>query len=117
MSGFRVGPLITTKPDRPCFILGVVPMDFEMEMTHAKMLVELVEHGPLHQQDLGDALTREALIRHGLASKIVFDGEQNFIAATYLGSSVYCKKIVGEDHLHLAVQKRRQQGEITQFAR
>ncbi len=93
-------------------------MDFEMEMTHAQMLVQLVEQGPLHKHDLsGDALTREALIRHGLASSIVMDGERNFIAATELGSSVYCKKIVGEDILQNAVQKRRTQGTITHFAR
>jgi hypothetical protein len=92
-------------------------MDFELEMQHAKMLVALVETGPLHQQELGDALTREALIRHGLASKIVFDGEQNFIAATYLGSSIYCKKIVGEDILQHAIQKRKKQGEVARLAR
>lgn len=92
-------------------------MDFVLEMTHAKMLAHLVEQGPLHQHDLGDALTREALIRNGLASSIVFDGEKNFVAATYLGSSVYCKKIVGEDILQDAIKKRRQQGELTRLAR
>lgn len=92
-------------------------MEFELEMSHVNMLVSLVETGPLHQHDLGDALTREALIRHGLASKIVFDGEQNFIAATYLGSSIYCKKIVGEDVLQHAIEKRKKQGELTRLAR
>lgn len=92
-------------------------MDFQLEIGHARMLCALVETGPLHQADVGDALTREALIRHGLASKIIVDGESNFIAATTLGSSIYCKKIVGEDILQHAIQKRRKQGEVARFAR
>lgn len=91
--------------------------DFKLEMTHANMLVRLVETGPLTSQELGDAMTRESLVREGFASKIVFDGEDNFVAATYLGKHIYCKRIVGEDDLASAIRLRKKRGVVERLVR
>jgi hypothetical protein len=91
---------------------------YQLELPQAKMLVRLVEQGPVKLEDLrDDIVSRETLLTQGFANKIVMDGEDNFVAATHLGRSLYCKRIVGEDNLAIAIQKRKLQGEIQRLAR
>lgn len=88
-------------------------MVVNLEKEHVNLLIQLVESGPIHAADLGEPLQRERLIREGLATKIIVDGERNFIAATELGSGYYCRRVVGADRLEDAIQKRKQQSTTT----
>lgn len=92
-------------------------MSYEIGLDHAKMLVKLVETGPVKAGELLPVGIRDTLIKHGYATRVVVDGEDSFVAATDDGTKVYCNRIVGEDSLTKAVQKRQARGEVTQFAR
>jgi len=85
----------------------------KLEANHIAVMVQMVEQGPLHKEDIEDKLAVETLTREGYLSKIVYAGDDGFIAATYAGQQVYCKKIVGVDVLRLAVQERKKRGVIT----
>ncbi len=91
--------------------------EFQLGLSHAKMLVTLIETGPIKSQELTEVTIRNTLIEQGLASKIVLDGEDNFVAATHAGRLCYCKMIVGEDNLSRAIQLRRQRGEVIRLAK
>jgi hypothetical protein len=89
----------------------------KLEASHIEVMVQMVEQGPLHKQDVIDRLATDTLIREGYLSKIVYAGDDGFIAATYAGQQLYCKKIVGVDMLRLAVIERRKRGVITQCSK
>ena len=92
-------------------------MSFEIGLDHAKMLVKLVETGPIKAGDLLPVGLRDTLIKHGFATRVIIDGEDSFVAATDEGKMLYCNRIVGVDTLAKAVQKRQERGELLQFAR
>lgn len=92
-------------------------MEFALSLDHAQMLVDLIEQGPIKSSDLGRARLRNELVRAKLATVVVVDGEDGFMAATREGKLVYCKRIVGIDDLASAVKKRRASGEVTRFAK
>jgi hypothetical protein len=85
----------------------------QLETSHIAIMVKMVEEGPLHKDEVEDKLAVNTLVRDGYLSKIVYAGDDGFIAATYSGQQLYCKKIVGVDVLRLAVQERKRRGVIT----
>lgn len=91
--------------------------EMKLEAVHIECMIKLVEEGPLHRGEVADRATRDDLIRAGFLSKIVFGGEDGFVAATYLGQQLYCKKIVGIDILREAVKERRKRGAINKCSR
>lgn len=91
--------------------------EMKLEANHIECMVKLVEEGPLHRDDIADRIARDELIRAGFLSKIVYTGEDGFIAATYAGQQLYCKKIVGIAILSNAVKERRARGAITKCAK
>lgn len=91
--------------------------EMKLEPNHIACMVKLVEQGPLHKDDIEDRLAREELIRVGYLVKIAYGGEGDFIAATYAGQQLYCKKIVGVELLGDAVKTRQKRGAITRCAK
>jgi hypothetical protein len=98
-------------------LLGVTMSDLKLETNHIQCMVRLVEDGPLHKDDIIDRLAKDELIRAGFLTQIAYGGEGDFIAATYTGQQLYCKKIVGIEVLALAVKERRKRGDIIRCAR
>lgn len=91
--------------------------EMKLEAIHIECMIKLIEEGPLHRDEITDRCARDELIRAGFLTKIVFGGEDGFLAATYTGQQLYCKKIVGVDILRNAVIERRKRGLISQCAR
>lgn len=92
-------------------------MSFELGLDHARMLVNLIENGPIKSTELLPVSIRNTLLEQNLASRVIVDGEDNFVAATVDGKNVYCKKLIGVDSLPAAIRKRQANGELTRFAR
>lgn len=80
-------------------------------------LVQLVEDGPLEETNVHSRAAVGDLILAGLAVKIVIDGERGYVAATAVGATIYCNRIVGVEQLERAVQTRKKRGVIRQLAR
>jgi hypothetical protein len=91
--------------------------DLKLETSHIQCMVKLVEEGPLHKDDIEDRLAKDELIRAGFLTQIAYGGEGDFIAATFAGQQLYCKKIVGIEILTMAVKERRKLGSVTRCAR
>lgn len=60
-------------------------------------LVALVERGPLWDGDLPSKQGRDALVRQGLAVRVVVKGEDGWQAATYAGRDAYKALFPGAD--------------------
>lgn len=91
--------------------------DLKLEANHIACMVQLVETGPLHKNDIEDRLAKDELIRAGYLVQIAYGGEGDFIASTYAGQQLYCKKIVGVDILAHAVKQRQKMGTLTRCQR
>lgn len=91
--------------------------EMKLETSHISCMVQLIEEGPLHKDEISDRLARDELLSAGYLSKIVFGGEDGFIAATYAGQQLYCKKIVGVAILRNAVKERQRRGVISKCAK
>jgi hypothetical protein len=91
--------------------------ELKLETNHIQCMVKLVEEGPLHKNDIEDRLAKDELIRAGFLTQIAYGGEGDFIAATYAGQQLYCKKIVGVAILENAVKQRKKMGTLTRCMR
>lgn len=68
-----------------------------ISVTEMEALIALVEDGPLHDGKVTSKVSRDALVANHLASKIIYHGEQGYVAATYKGCRLYCELFGNSD--------------------
>lgn len=75
-------------------------------------LIALVENGPLDDGHVPSKSARDDLVQQEFAAKVVHKGEQGYQAATYKGSSLYCRIFGGSNTIREAKAYRVMQREL-----